>query len=282
MRKMSLRMSFLRKNILACLAASLFWCVSCAEPPATKPTPEAAKRFLKLRGYEFNDKSFFAAVASNDTAAVNGFLAAGTDPNVRSENNNETALIYAASHGQPELVDVLLQNGADVNAKDLQGYTALLRALQKDQDLIVEKLTAQPNVDLNAQGNGKSATVLMHYVVRGDENKVRTLLQRGAEPKLSDADGDTALHLAAESHTAINVARLLLEGGADPNAKNKVGGTPLMWAAVYGSDDMVHLLLDKGADATIKDNQGVTASQWAAKNHHDDLAKLLAEAEKKR
>jgi ankyrin repeat protein len=282
MRKVSLRMRSFRKKILACLAASLCLSASCAEPPATKPSPEAAKRFLKLRGYEFNDKSFFAAVASNDIAAVNGFLSAGTDPNVRSENNNETALIYAASHGQPELIDVMLQNGADVNAKDLQNYTALLRALQKDQDEIVEKIIAQPKVDLNAQGNGKAATVLMYYVQHGDENKVRALLQRGANPKLTDADGDTALHLAAQSRTAVNLVRLLLNSGADPNAKNNLGGTPLMWAAVYGNDDAARLLLEKGADAAIKDNQGVTASQWATKNHYDELAKFLADAEKKR
>src|ERR1041385_8631897 len=155
-----------RTNVLALLTLLLLF-ASCAESASTKPTPDAAKRFLKLRGYDFNEKSFFAAVTANDVVAVNGFIAAGIDLNVRSENNNETALIYAASHGQPEIVDVLLQNGADVNAKDLQNFTALLRAMQKDDPAIIEKLLAQSRVDLNVQGNGKSPTVLMYYVLKG-------------------------------------------------------------------------------------------------------------------
>src|ERR1044071_10012908 len=103
-----------RTNVLALLTLLLL-VASCAQPAATKPTPDAAKRFLKLRGYDFNEKSFFAAVTANDVVAVNGFLAAGIDANARSENNNETALIYPASHGQPEMVEAMLQNGADVN-----------------------------------------------------------------------------------------------------------------------------------------------------------------------
>ena len=57
-----------------------------------KPTPDAAKRFLKLRGYEFNEKSFLAAAAANDLTAVNAFLAAGINPECkrRSERSDRT------------------------------------------------------------------------------------------------------------------------------------------------------------------------------------------------
>ena len=74
----------------------------------------------------------------------------------------------------------------------------------------------------------------------------------------------------------------LLAKGANPNLKNKLGGTALMWAAAYGHDETVQLLLAKGADARIKDVDGVTAGGWAAKNSQASLSMLLREAEKKK
>jgi len=75
---------------------------------------------------------------------------------------------------------------------------------------------------------------------------------------------------------------MLLAAGANPNAKNKVGGTALMWAGVYGQEEAARILIEKGADAALKDETGMTASAWAAKNKRDELARFLREAEKKR
>jgi ankyrin repeat protein len=75
---------------------------------------------------------------------------------------------------------------------------------------------------------------------------------------------------------------MLLAAGANPNARNKAGGTPLMWAGVYGQEGAARELIEKGADVSLKDEQGMTASAWAAKNRRDELAQLLHEAEKKR
>ena len=65
-----------------------------------QPTPQTSKRFLRLRGYEFNEKSFFSAAAKSDLIAVNGFLSAGINARV------------------------LLDKGADPLLKDLDGETA--------------------------------------------------------------------------------------------------------------------------------------------------------------
>ncbi len=75
---------------------------------------------------------------------------------------------------------------------------------------------------------------------------------------------------------------MLLDKGANPNVKNKLGGTPLMWAAVYGNDDAVRLLLNRGADASLKDNDGITALDWAvseqARQRGRGFAKASADA----
>jgi ankyrin repeat protein len=262
------------------LTLVLFTGPSCASPGPESPTPDAAKRFLLLRGYQFDAKSFQRAVAANDIGAVDGFLAAGIDPNVKDEESGGTALIWAATHDEADIVKVLLRGGANVNAKDMGGYTALLRALEKKNGAVAELLLGQPNLEVNAQGFS-GMTALTWYVWSGNEPNVKSLLERGANPNLSDADGDTPLHGAAQRGN-LKVLQMLLAAGADPNARNKVGGTPLMWAGVYGQEAAARVLIEKGADAALKDEQGLTASAWAAKNKRDELARLLREAEKKR
>jgi uncharacterized protein len=260
-----------------CLCLSLS---GCTQPASRKPSPEATKQLLKLRGYEFNAKSFLSAAAANDVIAVNGFLAAGMDPNVRDEISGATALISGASHANPEVINALLQGGADINVKDNGGYTAVLRAIQNQHYEISDMLLAQPKLDLNAQGSdGK--TILMSYVWRDQENVVRKLLERRADPNLSDQDGDTALHAAAQRGN-VNILRMLLDASANPNARNKLGGTPLMWTGSFGHEEAARVLVEKGADAALKDKYGMTASAWAEKNKRDDTARFLREAEKKR
>ena len=79
----------------------------------------------------------------------------------------------------------------------------------------------------------------------------------------------------------IPILGMLLDAGANPNVKNKLGGTALMWAAAYGKDKAVRLLLDKGADPRIKDNDGLTAAAWAAKNGRGNTVMILRGAEKR-
>jgi ankyrin repeat protein len=148
--------------------------------------------------------------------------------------------------------------------KDMGGYTALLRALEKKNDAIAELLLSQPNLDLNAQGFS-GTTALMSYVWNSDEANVQKLIERGANPNLHDADGDTALHGAAMRGN-VRMLQMLVNAGADLNAKNKAGGTPLMWAAVYGYRDAAKFLIEKGSNAALKDETGMTAAKWAARS----------------
>ncbi|KAF8497808.1 ankyrin repeat protein [Russula emetica] len=74
-----------------------------------------------------------------------------------------------------------------------------------------------------------------------------------------------------------SVLRLLLERGADINAQNRGGRTPLHFASITGKLEAVRLLLKHGADVEAKDNDRMTALQEAAEEGHDEVVKLLRE-----
>ncbi len=251
----------------------------CAASAPPQLSPDTAKQFLKLRGYNYDEGSFHVAVKAKDVAAVNAFLAAGMSPNVKEPISLAAPLIASSARGDIEIVRTLLKGGADVNAKDRGNYTPLLRALEKSNLEIADLLLARPEIELNAQG-ASGVTVLMQYVGLNNEDMVRKVLDRGANVDLQDSDGDTALHRAAQSGN-VKILELLLAKSAKPDVKNKVGGTPLMWAAVFGHEDGARALLAKGADPSLKDNQGRTAAAWALENKRDEIAQLLQTAEKK-
>ena len=272
--------SKIKRNYVQLLIIGLccFFC-ACAGSGNYQPTPEASRRFLKLRGYDLNEASFFKAVAAADEIAVNGFLSAGMNPNAKDENG-DTALTAASSRGDLKIVKALLKGGADVNAKGRNNWTALLLALHDERHEVEDVLLAQPKLDISAE-TPEGMTALMQAVWHQREDSVRKLLRLHSETNHQDKDGDTAVFGAAWFGYT-NILQMLLDAGANPNIKNKLGGTALMWAAAYGQDAAVNVLLEKGADPRTKDVDGVTAAGWAAKNGRGSLAMLLREAEKNR
>ena len=254
--------------IVVCLLAL----TGCMNSDRQQPAPEAAQQLLKLRGYEFDEKSFFAAAQARDMMALNAFFDAGINPNAQ-DSDGRTVLIAAAARGDLQVVNALLSRGVDPNVKDKRGYTAMSHAIEAMYEEVVDALLNRPELDPNSRGlNGRPA--LMAYVWRDNKDRVEKLLAHGADVTAQDADGDTALHGAGQTGN-VEIVRMLLDKGANPNAKNKVGGTPLMWAAVYGNAEAARLLLNRGADPSLKDVDGVTAAEWAERNKRDKVMQLL-------
>jgi ankyrin repeat protein len=274
-----MRRPFARKNtglIVALVTAAVLF-AGCAQSKNDKPNPEAAKQLLKLRGYEFDVPSFFAAADATDVWAVNTFLAAGINPN-STQQNGETVLMRASRRGHIAIMKALLSGGADVNAKDGNGHTALVSAADNRETAVANTLLADSRVDVNSR-SANGAGILAIYVARNREDIVPELLKRGAQVDVQDQEGDAAMHGAALNGN-VNLLRLLLEKGANPNIRNKVGGTPLMWAVSYGNSAATQLLLEKGADPAIKDVDGLTAADWAKKTKHTELIKIIEDAER--
>jgi ankyrin repeat protein len=186
---------------------------------------------------------FFRAIRSNDLGALRGLIAARADVNVRGERE-VTPLIYAATNGSVESVKILLEAGADVNAANAFGATALIRAVNQPEKV---RLLLAKGADVNARTRqGRTALLAASYDERGEE-VVKMLLAKGANPNVTDEAAGTTPLLAATFTNCASVARLLIERGLDVNARDRRGFTPLMNAASWNNVELIELLLAKGA-----------------------------------
>jgi uncharacterized caspase-like protein len=165
--------------------------------------------------------------------------------------------MYAAENGDPTTVQTLLTYGADVNARDWQGWTPLIYAAENGDITTVQTLLAH-KAHVNAKSEGSGWTALMSAASRGHLLVTQALLANGAEANARDKDDQTALLMAVQQgYTAI--VQALLDGGADVNVKNKMGKTPLAVAEAEGFSKIAQLLKQAGTRGQTIDTPQATA-----------------------
>ena len=210
-------------------------------------------------------------------AVVRLLLEKGADINAKDPFGG-TALKEAADEGRKTLVRLLLEKGADINAIAGFGEPALITAAGLGLENIVW-LLLEKGADINAKDRNE-ITALMLAVIYGEEAVIRLLLEKGADINAKDKYGETALmNVGGEGYEV--VIRLLLEKGADVNIKNKDGETALMKAAgaldERRAETSIRLLLEKGADVKAQDQCGETALMLAVKHLQENVVQLLLE-----
>jgi uncharacterized protein len=196
--------------------------------------------------------------------------------NVNAKNSDDvTALMPASGQGKIALVKLLIDAHTNVNAQDKHNNTPLTDALRGGHTEIVKLLLA---AGASVNKEDKWGKVPLHWAVAwGKKDIVELLLKSGADVNRADNDGETPLHLAVDKGYS-EIVQLLFHAGANVNVRGKHGYTPLYWASNRGNSDIVKLLLSFGADVTIPDEFSMTALMSATIEHKGNPIQHLLEA----
>jgi len=197
-----------------------------------------------LRKHGGKHGTIHSAVGGGDVEAVKEFLVAGADVNVKAQFG-ETLLHAAVSNNHKEIAELLIKEGADVNAVAMDDVfsekTPLDAANNHNQGAVA--------VLLRKHG-GKTREELeapIDAAKKGDIETVKQHLATGADVNYRNKNGDTLLNYAALlGHKEI--VELLIENGADMNAKGLADWTPLHLAAQNKQEQIVQLLIANGAE----------------------------------
>ena len=210
-------------------------------------------------------EDLFAAIDAGDVDRVRATLDADPSLAMARDHDGVSALLRARYRRDRALVEAVKARVASLDAFEAATFG--------DLDRLAVLLAADP--DLTGRRSGDGFTVLHLAAFFGQNDAVRLLLARGADP---DAAGTgwmtgTPLNAAASARHATVVA-LLLGAGGDPDAVQRGGWTPLHSAAHNGDVRTVELLLSHGADPSAVDDDGRSVGDMAGES--DDAATIAA------
>ncbi|KAL1969261.1 hypothetical protein VTN77DRAFT_9453 [Rasamsonia byssochlamydoides] len=229
------------------------------------------------------------AITYGDATLVQKLLNKGSDPN--EYNFGQPVLAHAAACGYPEIVAMLLDNGARVEERDkYDRRTALSFAAQaspvrlheyshtsrRDYKLVAEILLHQGADPLSRDNSDRTP---LYYAIWSKQcDLVKVMLDSGVHPDSIISRDGCSLHVAAMSGST-EIVDLLLSRGAFVDAREHYfQSTPLSCAAAHGKYEVAEMLLNKGAYPDSVDSFGLSPLAYAAENGKEEVLKLLLEA----
>ncbi len=190
---------------------------------------------------------FYKAIRTDDKQAIAALLKSGADVNIH-DGRGATPLMYAAAVGSPAMMGQLITAGADVNAVTSFDATALMWCANN-----LEKVRILLDRGANVNAHAKSDQTPLSIAAAHDGNIeiVRLLVQKGADVRAKVGGAADALIVSALANDTAT-SKFLLEQGADLKTKDRAGFTALMNAATNGNADLVKLMLARGADVNAQ------------------------------
>ncbi|KAG2465807.1 TNKS1 protein, partial [Polypterus senegalus] len=238
-------------------------------------------------------RELFEACRNGDVSRVKRLVDSGNVNAKDMAGRKSTPLHFAAGFGRKDVVEHLLQTGANVHARDDGGLIPLHNACSFGHAEVVSLLLCQ-GADPNARDNW-NYTPLHEAAIKGKIDVCIVLLQHGADPNIRNTDGKSALDLADPSAKAVLTGEYkkdeLLEAARSGNEEKLMAlltplnvnchasdgrkSTPLHLAAGYNRVRIVQLLLQHGADVHAKDKGGLVPLHNACSYGHYEVTELL-------
>jgi len=235
------------------------------QSPLHQAVSNGHKDIVELLIAKGDDVSLHQAARFGTLSKVKSLIEEVADINAK-DTSGQTPLHYAVEYGHEDVVKLLIANGADVNAKDKDGKAPGHVALWKNHSAILCLLIAK--------GANLASIHLSAY--QGDLDQVRCFIEKGVDVYAMDSYGATSLHYAAGRGNK-EVVDFLVARGADVNSEDKGNTTPLHRAALGGHKDVVELLIDNAANINARDQWNDAPMHYAVWSGITEVVELFVE-----
>ena len=217
--------------------------------------------------------TFHRYITVGDYDNVKKQLGLGMSPD-QEISNKITPLMTAALENRVDIIKLLIEKKATIDAQSAKGWTAVSCAADQGQlEALKLLIDHKANINLRLQGDENA----VFKALSGNNPKcAKLLLLNGAEVGTPTKSGLTELMVAADIGD-LESTKLLLNKFNNINETNHYGETALIRATIKGHQDVVAYLLELGADKTKKDKLNKTAFDWAEEKSDKELTNLLRE-----
>ncbi len=238
-------------------------------------------RYLNNKGFDYNmvsSKGFSpltVAIMKKNLRIIEFLLEDGLSVNHKFPPENSTMFIEACNLGVLEIAAYLAEKGADINAVDANGFSALCWSLNGNHPLVTAFLLDK---GANVNSPTKDGRTPLLIALRSDSlAEIKHLAEHGADFSATDSAGTSAMHMATLQGN-LPLLLYLIEKNAPAGTKDRNGLTPLHYAAIYGRSNIAKALIQCGVDMNPTDNLNFNPLYYAALYGHADVKKLLLKA----